>query len=56
MRNGQNGTIFELLSYHSLDNGIILHINVGCCLVNKYNLTLFEEGPADTQKLLLSSG
>jgi hypothetical protein len=46
MRNSQNGTILELLSNNSLNDGIILYINVGCGLVDENYFALFKEGSA----------
>lgn len=53
MSNSEHSTIFELLRDYLLDDGIILDIDIGSCLIDQYNPTLLQECPANAQQLLL---
>lgn len=55
MCDGQQCFVLEFLRNHLLDELIMEDIDVGSGLINENNFAVFEEGPADTKKLLFAS-
>ncbi len=49
-----NSTFSKFFRDDSLDDSIILHVDICSCFINKDYFTLLEKSSTDTQKLFLA--
>jgi hypothetical protein len=54
MRNRDHSALPKLFRDHSLNDGVILHVDIGSCLIDKDNFALLEECPTNAQQLFLA--